>query len=574
MALRMIPQFLKDFRRSAVAATGAVVVLGLVSGVTFALIGPLVDVLVNANNTTLVSLQDLLGPRLGGLLGFLGMPESATGFEFIELLSLTILGLSFVRAALLQFHWYTWELISERVAKAYRRRLAAALLDPPGFDEVHRANEDRISALLGTDLRVAREYIVHYYGGLPREAVQAGFYLITLLLLSPLLCGLFVLGVLPAGVVLNKIGKKLKKRTSKVLGSYEVLVEWLQQRLLGIETIKHAQTECREVALFNSMSDGLLKDLFRAARTKARTSPLLEFVAMAAFVLVIGYAIHLVNSGAVTPSLLISFISVLAILAQSAHKLGRYYNSNKEGLVALKRLDDVVEARPTAFRRVQSRLNQDSVCEVRNLSFRYDSSSPWILQNLQLNFEEGKIYCIKGSSGAGKSTLIGLILGLLKPSEGQVLFSANLDPENDVFYVPQDLVPAPGPIVNTITYPSSQPNYEKARQCLEALDMWQTISALPKGLDTPFAGLAETISGGQLQRLFLARILYYSAKIVVIDEGTSALDPVSEQKVVEQVRGLAQSGVTIVVVAHRPTFFDLADVIIDLVAGKASVRTV
>ena len=106
-------------------------------------------------------------------------------------------------------------------------------------------------------MKLVKEYIVHFYSGLPREILQCLFMSITLIILSPRLFSIFSLIFLPAVVIIKKLGKKLKRRSNRALDSYSILTEWLQQRFSGIETIKQLQTENLEVEKMRVINNNL-----------------------------------------------------------------------------------------------------------------------------------------------------------------------------------------------------------------------------------------------------------------------------------------------------------------------------
>ena len=122
------------------------------------------------------------------------------------------------------------------------------------------------------------------------------------------------------------------------MGSYAFLTDWVQQRFLGFETIKHYRSEGQESAGFRVQNSVLWERLVAIARVKAQTSPLMEFFAVVGFVLVVVLALTQVRSAEISGSVLLSFFSILAIVGQSVAKLGKYYNANKEGSVSIDRI--------------------------------------------------------------------------------------------------------------------------------------------------------------------------------------------------------------------------------------------
>ena len=112
----------------------------------------------------------------------------------------------------------------------------------------------------------------------------------------------------------------------------------MQQRLLGVETIKHYRTEAIEVRKMHELTDNLYQRFLKAARVKARTSPLIEALSVASMVVVLVIALRDISTGTLTGSVLLSFFATLGLLSQAAGRLGRYLNSNREGAAAADRL--------------------------------------------------------------------------------------------------------------------------------------------------------------------------------------------------------------------------------------------
>lgn len=193
--------------------------------------------------------------------------------------------------------------------------------------------------------------------------------------------------------------------------------------------------------------------------------------------------------------------------------------------------------------------------EVRDLWFRYGNDSPWILKGVNLRVEPGESLAITGASGSGKSTLMGLMLGLLRPTKGDILIEgrslstiASADYARVIGAVMQDDVLFHGTVADNIAFFAMPVNNERVREVARMANIDADINALPMGYYSLLAEAAADISGGQKQRLFIARALYHEPRILFLDEATSHLDQDSEQQVSEAIRSLCM---TRVLIAHR-----------------------
>ena len=204
--------------------------------------------------------------------------------------------------------------------------------------------------------------------------------------------------------------------------------------------------------------------------------------------------------------------------------------------------------------------------ELVGVDFTYASGSAPVLEGINLSFEKGLQYAIVGPSGAGKTTLADICLGLLTPQKGEVFW--NIESSGDSFgYVPQDTHVSSASVAGNVAleWDSAAIDFEKVRDALIVahLEEFFDSNLEDERLNENF----KRMSGGQRQRLGLARALYRDSKLLVLDEATSSLDAITESKVMETVKPLRGS-TTVIVVAHRLTTIRDADQVIYLDGGK------
>lgn len=580
----MIQVYLKRRLLSLIIATACTFVLALVSALTFAMLGPAVQILSHPHELKAIALTDLLGARLAPLVTSVIGRESLNADELWQHLPLVIFIAAFLRALLAILQWFLWEKSSELIARDMRQDLVDRYLGihPEARRESSQLIDQEIAAAIGSDIRLVREYLVHFFGGFPREALQVLIYLVTLFLLEPTLATFFLLGLGPAGLLLSRLGKKMRKRSQRVLDNSSVMIEWLQQRLSGIETIKQFRTERIELGQLNRYSEELFKLFVKAARLKARTSPMLEVLAIFAMMAVLGYALQKIAGDSLNSSVLLSFFAVLANLSQSAAKLGRYFNSNKEGEAALSRLNRLQSAMSQASRRLRSlKLDQGQKSRllIHQVTYHYPLEGASkaaqrlprkpALRDVSCEFAKGKIYAIAGPSGSGKTTLLKLILGLWHLQEGAITYG--IEKNEDLGYLPQTVQLMPGSIAANISYPSAAYDAARLSDALQRVGLLTFVNDLPNSWNSEVGeGRDVTLSGGQAQRIKLARLIYHRFPLIVIDEGTSALDPETEATIFQTLREMAASGSTLVMVAHRLSALQIADELLVLREGQVA----
>ncbi|MCM2328279.1 MAG: peptidase domain-containing ABC transporter [Lysobacter sp.] len=212
--------------------------------------------------------------------------------------------------------------------------------------------------------------------------------------------------------------------------------------------------------------------------------------------------------------------------------------------------------------------------EVRNLSFRYSDTEPFVLQNCSFRIEPGESVAIVGPSGGGKTTLAKVMLGLLAPTDGQVLVGGvdlqklGVDAYRRlVGTVMQDDPLFAGSIADNVSFFDPAPSQEAIERCTRLAAVHDDIAAMPMGYHTLIGDMGAALSGGQRQRILLARALYKEPRILFLDEATSALDVQRERLVNEAIRGL---NLTRVLIAHRPETIASAGRVIVLQGGRVA----
>ncbi len=239
------------------------------------------------------------------------------------------------------------------------------------------------------------------------------------------------------------------------------------------------------------------------------------------------------------------------------------------------RLADIVLTPPEPLADLGTREPQQAVnLELRTVSFAYSDSEPEVIRGLSLTIEPGESVAIVGPSGCGKTTLLKLMLGVHAPQSGEIrvggvpLRQLGLRGWRDMIgTVMQDDQLFAGSIADNISFFDSQADAQWVQQCARIAAVYDEVQAMPMGFHTLIGDMGTSISGGQRQRLLLARALYKRPKILFLDEATSALDVDREREVNLAIRGLE---LTRIIVAHRPETIASASRVIVLHDGKVA----
>ena len=210
--------------------------------------------------------------------------------------------------------------------------------------------------------------------------------------------------------------------------------------------------------------------------------------------------------------------------------------------------------------------------ELRNVSYRYGDGEPWILRNADFNIPAWQSVAVTGASGCGKTTLLKIVLGLLPPTEGEVLYGglpvrqlgmANV--RRHLGTVMQDDALLSGSLTENITFFDTLVDQDRAESCARLAQVHDDIVRMPMGYRTLVGDLGTGLSGGQKQRLLLARALYKQPKVLALDEATSHLDIGNERAVTN---ALSQLKLTRLIIAHRPETISGAQRVVQVKDGK------
>ena len=222
---------------------------------------------------------------------------------------------------------------------------------------------------------------------------------------------------------------------------------------------------------------------------------------------------------------------------------------------------------PTEDRSINKNLTDNKIANKKffenqikfeNVFFSHENSNAKILKNIFLEIKQGQKIGIIGKSGAGKSTLIDLILGLIKPTNGNIFvddtnLNDNLrDWQKQIGYVPQDIYLLDDTIKNNIAFGlnANDINQEVILKSIESSGLKDYVNSLEKKENTIVGNRGIRVSGGQKQRIGIARALYNNPKILILDEATSSLDIFAERTVVEEIYKAAEN-ITLIIVTHR-----------------------
>lgn len=377
--------------------------------------------------------------------------------------------------------------------------------------------------------------------------------------------GFVVVGFVAAYAALRFAFLSLSKRLS---GDYLVAdakenTKFLES-LRAMQTIKVAGIENERESFWRNLAADTLNAQIRIGNINIGYGAISQALLGLSNVIVIYLAARSAISGAMTIGMITAFVAYKGQLEQRLMALLEQYVQFRLLEVHLERVSDIALAKkePALFS-VGGERRFTGAISLQDVSFRYARHEPDILKNASLEIMRGEFIAFAAPSGAGKSTLLRLIIGLYHPTNGKILYDG-LDAEKwglgrlrkSMGVVMQNDTLLAGSMQENISLFDQRPNFELIQEVSRIAGIHEEIEGMPMGYRSLVGDMGTTLSGGQQQRVMLARALYRRPALLVMDEGTSALDVDKEQQINAELGHLA---ITRIIAAHRPETLAAAD---------------
>jgi ABC-type multidrug transport system fused ATPase/permease subunit len=365
----------------------------------------------------------------------------------------------------------------------------------------------------------------------------------------------------------------LSERMRSQIGAVYAL---LSERISAVRVVRAFAREETELRHLDERIDAH-RDLSRAGLwTGAWQSALSAFITGAGTVAVLVSGIAIIRAGQLSVGDLLAFCALTAQLYNPIVRLVQFQGGAAGTRVAIERMMEVLEAPETLRDRPDARPlpTPQGRLVFENVSFRYKSCGPKVLDGINLTIEPGMTVGVLGASGAGKSTLLLLPPRLYDVDEGRILLDGRdvrelrqADLRQAVVAVPQQAVLFEGTLRSNLLYAAPAASAALIRRVLEALDLEQLIESLPLGLETRVGERGYSLSGGQRQRLALARALLAQPQVLLLDDCTSALDAETEARVQAALNDLLPER-TKIILAHKVASLLNANWVVMLEGGR------
>ncbi len=384
--------------------------------------------------------------------------------------------------------------------------------------------------------------------------------------------------VIPILVLTVAVTPRMKNYARRAFESSTDAEAVLMESLSGAETIKGMGIERTMRVKWEKKYANALEVQYDAQKFIALVTMASQLLSAATTIVVLWVGATLVLNQQLTVGQLVAFNMLMGSVMSPLMGLVRLWDELHEAGVAMERLGDVLDMEPEQKpEEISSRVLLPEIrgdIRLENVYFRYGGrESSYVLENISCEIKAGEMIAIVGQSGSGKTTLAKMLVGFFPPSDGRIMVDdydlRQVDKEYyraQIGYVMQSNLLFSGTVAENIAAGDENPDRGRIIEVSKMADAHGFISALPLGYEQTVGERGMGLSGGQMQRLCIARAIYHDPRLLVFDEATSALDTQSESNILKNMQQILQ-GRTAVVIAHRLSTVMNADKILVLYEG-------
>ncbi len=475
------------------------------------------------------------------------------------------------------FGMYGQEYLMNYVGQGIIRRLRNMLYDhiqelPLSF--FHEEKTGVLMSRITNDVNIIRAMVSSAVTSVLRD----GFTIIGLIFVifyRDWKLALYAIIILPVAFMpIVQFGKRVRRVSTGCQESMADMNAFLHETFSGNKIVKAFGMESYEKQRFHEKTLSLFHLEMKSVIARSLSSPIMEFLAGVGIAFIIWYGGYRVISGVSTAGTFFSFLAAVLMLYDPVKKLSNLNNSVQEGLAAVDRAFDIIE-KESEIRQIDQPVEipfQPHGVSFERVCFRYDETD--VLKHIDLKVDAGEILALVGMSGGGKTTLVNLIPrfyditeGVIRVDDIDIRHASLKSLRQQIAIVTQEPILFNDTIRNNIAYGRPSASFEDIVEAARAAFAYDFIERLPRQFDTSIGELGSRLSGGEKQRLCIARALLKNAPILILDEATSSLDSEAEMLVQQALENLMK-GRTTFVIAHRLSTIGYAGRIIVIVNGE------
>ncbi|HHU72718.1 MAG TPA: ABC transporter ATP-binding protein [Clostridiales bacterium] len=412
-----------------------------------------------------------------------------------------------------------------------------------------------------------------------RMAVRAPFMMIFALLMAfrinPSLVSVFLVSIPVLLVVLTTVMYKARPLFLEMQGRVDKVNGITQENLTGMYVVKSFNRQKHEEERFRERNDRLRDTALKAISIVIVLFPIMNLIVYGTIIAVLWFGGHQVQAGTMGGGELISFITYITQIMMALMMMSFFFMQLLRGSASVSRISEIFETE-SEIKEVSTpvKIVPNGNISFQDVSFVYPSSTEETLKNINLDIKSGETIGIVGSTGASKSTLVQLIPRLYDVTKGNVLVGGidvkdyNLkDLRDQVAFVLQKNTLFSGTLRENMQWGNEAATDEEIIKALKQAQAWEFVSTYKDGLDHRVEQGGDNFSGGQKQRLSIARALLKSPKVIILDDSTSAVDMTTDAKIRRSFKE-DLSDLTVIIIAQRIASIEDSDKIIVLHEGQ------
>ena len=372
------------------------------------------------------------------------------------------------------------------------------------------------------------------------------------------------------------LGKRITKVTSQAMERAGEVFTYLIEIFKNHKLIKIFQKESYETSRADKALEGVKDRAKKLNEIYARSSPIMEVLTGIMIAILIFYSGNLIIKDELGINNFFSFLAAMMLAYQPVRSLATLNITINQGLASAKRILPIVDLKEKIFedKKLDTINLSDGNIEFSNVSFNYNDETKVVLKNINLNISGGKMTSLVGLSGAGKSTILNLIPRFYDPTDGDIkidnqsIYKKKLSSlRKNISLVSQETTLFDDTVINNIKYANLDATDQEINEAAKLSYSLEFIDTLPKKMNTLIGENGVRLSGGEKQRISIARAILKKSKIILLDEATSSLDAETEEKIQDAISFLTK-GRTTLVIAHRLSTILNSDKIYVIDSGK------
>ncbi|GAB3359668.1 ABC transporter ATP-binding protein [Arachidicoccus ginsenosidivorans] len=450
------------------------------------------------------------------------------------------------------------------------------LILPIGFFTEQKKGD--IISRMTNDVAEVDASVVSTLEGLIKDPLTILGYLIAMIIISPLLSiGLFILLPLTA-ILIGRVSRLLKRQSKEMSEQLSVALSLIDETLSGMRVVKAFLAEKLLGQKFEKVNDRMFTVRNKMARRRDLASPMTEVLGVIVLAAILFFGgLLAIKYKTLSGGDLLSYIAMFAIIINPAKSLSTAFFNMQRGGAALDRIEQLLNTPLVIEDHGKQALDFKNQIEFKNVSFGYGPDN-LILKNINLTIPKGKTVALVGSSGAGKSTLADLVPRFHDVTSGELLIDGvNIKDyslgslRSHISIVTQEPILFNDSIAGNIALGKTDATDAEIQEAAKIANAYQFIEKKEGGLQSNVGDRGGKLSGGEKQRLTIARAVVKNPPILILDEATSSLDTESERLVQDAINKM-MSNRTSLVIAHRLSTIRNADEIIVLQGGEIRER--